>query len=111
MKVIEVQWHPMPTTKPIATKPAKRHNSKFIAMCLGVFAVAAVGAWAMNYDPPQPLRPVMEYEVVEGDTLWDIASTYGPEHADVRETYYQIMQDNHIPDGKLQPGQTVYIKR
>lgn len=110
MKVIEVQWYPVPTTKHTA-KPTKYHKNRFIAICLSAFAMAAVGAWSLNYDPPQPVRPAIEYEVIEGDTLWSIASTYGPEHADVRETYWQIMQDNHIQDGALQPGQILLIKR
>lgn len=110
MKVIEVQWYPVPPARRVPVPP-KKHGFTFVSACLAAFTIAAVGAWAMNCDPPQPVRPAIEYEVVEGDTLWSIASTYGPEHADVRETYWQIMQDNHIQDGALQPGQTLYIKR
>lgn len=110
MKVIEVQLTPVPT-KHVPARPERCHVSTWKVFATA-FVVAAAGAWVVNYDTPKPVRPVVKYKVVAGDTLWSIASAYGSDHADIRKTYWQIAEDNHIPlEGTLQPGQTLVINQ
>lgn len=50
-----------------------------------------------------------DYRVQPGDTLWEIAQTYGPEHADVRRTVSVIEKLNEIDGSYLQAGQVIEI--
>ena len=50
-----------------------------------------------------------EYRVKPGDTLWHIAQTFGPEHADTRRTVASIEKLNQIDGGTLQAGQVIEI--
>ncbi|MEN8238888.1 MAG: LysM peptidoglycan-binding domain-containing protein [Actinomycetota bacterium] len=50
-----------------------------------------------------------DYRVQPGDTLWEIAQTYGPEHADVRRTVSIIEKLNEIDGSYLQAGQVIEI--
>ena len=48
-------------------------------------------------------------KVEVGDTIWEIASEYGPEHQDVRETIHEICDLNEIQADQLQAGQHILI--
>lgn len=92
-------------------RKARKKKLKLWKTFAMVFAVAAVGAWAGNYDPPKPVRPPLRYQVQPGDTLWDVATIYGPKNVDIREKYWQIAEDNDVQDGNIQPGQVLLIQR
>lgn len=50
------------------------------------------------------------YTVQEGDTLWSISTQFVDKNADIREFYYQIMEDNDLDrDAVIQPGQQLII--
>ena len=49
-------------------------------------------------------------EVSEGDTLWDIARTYGDPKKDIRENIYDICNENGIKDSIIYPGEELIIK-
>lgn len=107
MKVEEVtlMWKPEPRKR-----RAKKRLKLWKASVLLLLAGMVVGYFA-GYEPPKPMRPPLRYHVQPGDTLWDVATMYGPKNVDIRETYWQIAEDNHVQDGNLQPGQVLLIHR
>ena len=50
-----------------------------------------------------------EVLIEAGDTLWDLARTYGPAGEDTREVVYTICTLNEIDADEIQPGQTILI--
>ena len=48
-------------------------------------------------------------EVCSGDTLWDIARTYGPSDRDVRQVISEICSLNDVSAYTLRPGQTILV--
>ena len=50
-----------------------------------------------------------DYRVKPGDTLWQIARTYGPDNADTRRVVAAIEKLNQIDGGNLQAGQLIEI--
>ena len=50
-----------------------------------------------------------DYRVKPGDTLWQIARTYGPDNADTRRVVAAIEKLNQIDGGSLQAGQLIEI--
>ena len=50
-----------------------------------------------------------DYRVKPGDTLWQIAQTYGPVDADTRRIVAVIEKLNQIDGGSLQAGQVIEI--
>ena len=48
-------------------------------------------------------------QVQPGDTLWNLARTYGSKNADVRETIYRICKINDVSAETLQIGQYISI--
>lgn len=52
---------------------------------------------------------VVEYRVVVGDTLWDIASAYTPASEDVRDTVVDIRRANGLQGSVIRPGQVLRV--
>ncbi len=50
-----------------------------------------------------------DYRVKPGDTLWEIAQTYGSDNADTRRVVAAIEKLNQIDGGNLQAGQVIEI--
>jgi LysM repeat protein len=50
-----------------------------------------------------------EYRVKPGDTLWQIAQTYGPDNTDTRRIVAVIEKLNQIDGAILQAGQIIEI--
>ena len=48
-------------------------------------------------------------EVIDGDTLWDIADMYMPDDMDRREAVYELSQINNLEDTQLEPGQEIKV--
>ena len=48
--------------------------------------------------------------VKQGDTLWDIAKDAVGEKVDVRNSIRDIMTENSLKDGNIQPGMTLKVK-
>ena len=51
----------------------------------------------------------IEYYVQSGDTLWDIASVYGPADMNIKQFIYLIEKHNSTSAASLQAGQTIEI--
>lgn len=50
-----------------------------------------------------------EFHVIEGDTLWDIASIYLSPGEDIRKTIYEIKKINNMSSGYIYPGDVLKI--
>lgn len=50
-----------------------------------------------------------EVEVVEGDTLWNIAVGYLPEKTDIRKMIYDIKEFNNMETSYIYPGDIIKI--
>lgn len=81
-------------------------------MAVTLAATLAVGMLAGWVATQQVTTPPAVYTVQAGDTLWSIAERFATEDVDLREAYWQIMQDNGLnTDGVIQPGQQLVIYR
>lgn len=52
-----------------------------------------------------------EVQVVDGDTIWQLAKEYGNSSKDIREVIFQICKINNIKADTLQAGQTILIPK
>lgn len=78
------------------------------ATLAATLAVGMLAGWVAT----QQVTPPAVYTVQAGDTLWSIAERFATEDVDLREAYWQIMQDNGLnTDGVIQPGQQLVIYR
>ncbi|QIB69420.1 LysM peptidoglycan-binding domain-containing protein [Aminipila butyrica] len=55
------------------------------------------------------LQPPIEVQIAPGDSLWALASEYGPDHTDIREVINDICKLNQIAAEHLYPGQMILI--
>lgn len=57
---------------------------------------------------PATLIDVQEYQVISGDTLWDIGTTYKPKSMSIQEYIYNLKEFNQI-NSTIYPNQTIKI--
>ncbi len=50
-----------------------------------------------------------EVQVQPGDTLWDLAESFGPRDQDLRKVVYEICEYNDISADSIYPGQIILI--
>lgn len=51
----------------------------------------------------------IQIEIQSGDSLWKIASEYGPSHEDTRKIVHEICSLNDITADNIYPGQIIYV--
>lgn len=73
-----------------------------------VFAISALTGYS-DVSAAQESEYI-NVRVQSGDTLWDLAKTYGPKDQDIRQTVYDICKLNSIKASDLQPGQYILIQ-
>ena len=83
----------------------KAARSTYRRRRLGALFVAAAGAFALYAGTgadagTQPVR----YTVLPGDTLWEIAVSHTPPHADPRPVVEIIRETNDLPGTTIRPG-------
>jgi len=78
--------------------------SLFLVALVAVFLL--IGGAASADTPPQP---TIEYVVVSGDTLWDIAAGLTPQGEDVRVAIAHIKDLSGIKSSSLVPGQVLLV--
>lgn len=50
-----------------------------------------------------------QVQIQDGDTLWEIASEYAPDHSDVRKVVREICDLNEISADQLESGQRIIV--
>jgi nucleoid-associated protein YgaU len=69
-----------------------------------------LGGFMFNADASGMEEPQYESVVIRaGDTIWNIAETYGPAEGDTRVYVRKICNANKIDPGKIYPGQTILV--
>jgi nucleoid-associated protein YgaU len=56
-----------------------------------------------------PVAPVTRVVVQQGDTLWGIATQYGPPREDVRSIVHRIQQANRLDTSLIHPGDVLLV--
>jgi len=78
-----------------------------IMMLVVSFSVSALFTPAQARSEEE--QKYIEVLVESGDTLWDLAKTYGNEGMDIRQIVYDICSINNIKAADLRAGQTILI--
>ena len=89
-----------------------KNKFRFISfLTVMILVVAFAASTALGYAKVSGIEPksYIEYEVQPGDTLWEIAKTYGPKDQDVRKTVYDICSLNGISASELTAGTTIRV--
>jgi len=82
--------------------------ARYAALALVVSCLALAIAYEMTSPGPNE-APAAQVLVHQGDTLWDLARTYGPHGADPRRTVSRIRELNHLTDSLIRPGEVVLV--
>jgi len=78
-----------------------------LTIVIAFFAVSSMSG--MNESDSLSTPAYVEVKVQSGDTLWDIANTYGPDDVDVRRVIYEICRLNDVTADTIVPGQTLLV--
>ena len=78
-----------------------------VMMLIVSFSLATVFELADAHSEESP--EYVSVYVKSGDTLWDLAQTYGSGNKDIRELIYDICSINNIKASDLRAGQTILI--
>ena len=81
----------------------------FITICtlLVIFAITSLIGFNNAEGLSEP--EYRSVRVCAGDTLWQIASEYGPEDTDIRKTVYMICRLNDIEADEIKDGDILLI--
>lgn len=94
--------------KKYRVKNPKRFVS-FLTVLLLVISFSAGAALGFFDASSKDAISYTTIQVQPGDTLWQLARTYGTKDADVRETIYRICKINNVSAETLQVGQYISI--
>ena len=81
----------------------------FTVTVLLVFSLVFSNLTGLDCAYSDPEKTYISVEVVSGDTLWDLARTYGPADKDVRLVVKDICAINEVSAYTLRPGQSLLI--
>ena len=95
-------------------KKRYRIKSKFrltLFITIAILMFISITGTAIGANNAESLtKPVYsEITVQSGDTLWNLAETFGPVNKDTREVVYEICKINDISADSIYPGQTILI--
>lgn len=95
-------------------KKKYRIKSKFrftLFLIAAFLIVIGITGTAIGVNTSESLtKPVYsEITVQSGDTLWDLAEEFGPDHRDTREVVFEICRINDVSADSIYPGQTILI--
>ena len=88
------------------------NKARFVSFLTIVFLALAILIGSLvgsNVAEASKVQKYIQIEVSYGDTLWAIASTYGPENQDIRTTIYNICKINNVNASTLQAGDILTI--
>jgi hypothetical protein len=103
-------------TRSIEYRKRVRKSARFAKVCvtltmvLMLAAAFVAGGFVFGQDSAGMDTPVLEtVRVMSGDTLWDIAAEYAPEHTDIRTYISEIRKANNLSDSMIQAGMVLYV--
>lgn len=83
-----------------------------LPIALGVSALIVVGAFLTSQAHAGSTAPatieIAEVDVMAGETLWDLATTYAPDR-DPRDVVSEMVELNDLHTSVLRPGQHLVI--
>jgi len=80
----------------------------FVTIMVLMLSMAAGALFPVSAASPSGIR-YTEVQVQSGDTLWQLARTYGQAGKDVREVIYDICRLNDTDAASIYPGQMLKI--
>ncbi|MGN0710919.1 MAG: LysM peptidoglycan-binding domain-containing protein [Anaerovoracaceae bacterium] len=96
-------------------KKTYRIKSKFrftTAVTLALILICFMANTILGLDNASSLtkeKAPLEIQIQYGDSLWNIASEFGPADKDIRETVYEICALNDISADSIYPGQIILV--
>lgn len=95
-------------------KKSYRIKSKFrfitsLTVTLIVFVFMAFNLLGLDNASSLTKENPIQIEIQSGDSLWNIACKYGPDHTDIRKIVYDICSLNDITAESIYPGQKILI--
>ena len=81
----------------------------FVAAFVLIFVVGVSSLLGFNDATGMDIPDYTVVTVQSGDTLWGLASQYGPQNADIRMLVYTISKINHVTASTLRPGMELSI--
>ena len=82
--------------------------SRVLVLLVSV-AVASFLLLASAVQATDSVRATTEVRVLQGDTLWAIASEVGDPGDDVRRIIHDIKRMNDLPNSTIRPGQVLVV--
>ncbi len=81
-----------------------------LALVALVLICSPLFAWSLSRPgSAAPVAPVARVVVHQGDTLWSIASEYGPAREDVRSIVYRIKQASRLDTSIIHSGDVLLV--
>lgn len=81
----------------------------FLTVLILILSFAAISIFDLSKVSGSDIREYSEITVVDGDTIWQIAKTYGSDSKDIREVVYEICKINNINADMLRAGQKLLV--
>lgn len=81
----------------------------FITILIIMTVVGFNTIFGMNIVSGESEKEYTTVEVIAGQTLWDIASTYMSDDMDQREAVYMLQKENHLNSAAIKPGQKIKV--
>ncbi len=81
----------------------------FVTICLLIVFASVTAVFGAPVAHASSADDYVEVTVENGDTLWNIARSYGPANADTRVVVYNIERVNGISADSLMPGQILLV--
>ncbi len=81
----------------------------FVTVCLLISVFVFGSLMGLFNAEAAAAKEYVSYQVKSGDTLWNIARTFGPSDQDVRVTISQICRLNNVNASTLQAGQIIQV--
>ena len=81
----------------------------FISICIVVGLLVGVIVALFNQAQAETYTSYKEVEIVEGDTLWEIAAKHTDNNTDIREVIYDICELNNIKSCDIAVGDTIVV--
>lgn len=81
----------------------------FVTLVLLVISFATVGIFGLIKADGSEVKEYAEVQIVPGDTIWQLAKTYGDSSKDIRVLVHDICSINNIKAESLHAGQVILI--